>query len=298
MKQFIIKISIVLGFAITAWLLIVYFNIEKFNDYNYLKLTHENNSLIIGTSRARFAIDPSAFKKYPDMHNFAFTAAASPYGEVYFNAIKRKIKGGENNLFILEVDPYGLSEEKDNEKSVKTDKKNCVGRQIFIDVDPNFEYIFKNETPVYAPLMNNEKINMHVYENGFSVVDNSFSTEKTEAMKKAKLIQYQKESDQNKPSEYRIEYLEKTIDYLQQYGEVYLVNVPIGDKLYNIQKKYWPQHEDKMKEIAQKHGTYYIPLQKYYPQLKTFDEVHVLSEDALPISTFLAHQIDSLKKIQ
>lgn len=297
MKQFVIKILILASVSIAIVGAIVTYKIQNYSDINYYKFTSKHKSLITGSSRAKYCIDPIQFPKETDLLNFAFSVATSPYGEIYYNAIEKKITKEKGGIFILDVDPYALSIEEKMGATHLIEKENKLGRQFFLNADPNYEYIFKNLTPLYYHLITESKTNSTPQSNGFIILSNkNYSLKKELFMRKKKLIEYRKNSQNFHPSAYRIEYLEKTIDLLQKYGDVYLVSVPVSNEIYKIQKAYWPEHEGLMDSIAKKHHIHYIMLQKNFPNPHTLDEIHVLNSDAEIISAFLYKKISSLKK--
>ena len=86
------------------------------DDY-YLKFSSpKQSSLILGTSRAKQGIIPSVLSSSIEnsnfsFFNFSFTLKSSPFGLVYFNAIKQKIDlESEDGCFIVTVDPWSISE--------------------------------------------------------------------------------------------------------------------------------------------------------------------------------------------
>ena len=86
------------------------------DDY-YLKFSSpKQSSLILGTSRAKQGIIPSVLSSSIEnvdyqMFNFSFTLKSSPFGLVYYNAIKQKIDlESKDGCFIVTVDPWSISE--------------------------------------------------------------------------------------------------------------------------------------------------------------------------------------------
>jgi hypothetical protein len=294
MKQFILKISILSFIGLGAVFFSVHQNAELFRDINYSKFKAQHKSLIIGTSRANFAIDPSVFDTKYDLLNFAFTAATSPYGEVYYNAIQDKITKEKDAIFILDIDPFALSVDKS--KSNFNEEKNSLGRQKIINANPNFEYIFKNETPLYDrlfPVMESNKVK---FENGFTQLNNNYTAAQEIAMRKAKIEDYKKLALSNCLSKERMMYFEKTIELLKQYGKVYLISVPVSNEIYNIQEKYWPQKNEYINSISEKSKVSYFNLQNSFPSPKTIDGVHLLKDEAQNVSLALNDSIARYQK--
>ena len=81
--------------AISAVVICCHIFSENFIDYYYAKITNEGQSLIIGTSRASQGIIPDSVMRNTrfdgPMLNFALSSFDSPFGEAYYNAIKKKL---------------------------------------------------------------------------------------------------------------------------------------------------------------------------------------------------------------
>lgn len=293
MKRFILKISVLLVICLSAMAFIINTNIELFRDVNYSKYLSKHKSLVIGTSRSNFAIDPSAFSEKYDLFNFAFTAATSPYGKVYYEAIKNKITKENGAIFLIDIDPYGLSLHKT--KPIFTEDKNSLSRQFTINSNPNYEYIFKNLTPLYNRIFPETKSNKIKHSNGFTQLGDNLSKERRIEVRNMKINEYTQSSLADSISLERIYYFEKTIEYLKQYGNVYLISVPISPEIFVIQEKYWPQKHQYVESLKNKYDVQYINLQIDFPNPKTIDYVHLELEEAQKVSTFLSKKIDSLE---
>ena len=293
MKQFLFKISLIVLICGGTIAIIVLKKNDHFRDINYSKFKSKHNSLILGTSRANFAIDPAVFNEKYDLLNFAFTLATSPYGKVYYDAIKMKTKDESGAIFILDIDPFALSQDKT--KPIFGEEKNSLGRQFLINSDPNFEYIIKNETPIYDVLFPVTESNKIKFDNGFTQLKNNYAQEQEDAMRKQKIAEYIKLSQNNALSQNRMLYLEKTIELLKEKGNVYLVSVPVSSAIFSIQEKYWPSKYAYIENLISKYHIQYLNLQHKFPNPKTIDGVHLTLEEAHNVSTFLSSQIDSLE---
>mgnify|MGYP000926467929 CR=1 FL=1 len=63
------------------------------------------------------------------------------------------------------------------------------------------------------------------------------------------LLNYEKYQKTYKFSQVRFEYLVKTIEYLNDYGDVYLVRLPISPRLMEIENSLMPDFNSKINEI-------------------------------------------------
>jgi hypothetical protein len=293
MRKFIIKISILLAICFSIIAFIIDAKINLLRDVNYSKYLSKHKSLIIGTSRSNFAIDPSSFSEKYDLFNFAFTAATSPFGKIYYEAIQDKITKEKGAIFLIGIDPYGLS--LDKKEPIFTEEKNSLGRQFTINVNPNYEYIFKNNTPLYDRMFPAAKSNKIKHENGFTQLKDNLSEERKIEVRKIKILEYTGSSHNDTISAERLGYLEKTIEFLQQYGNVYLISVPVSPELFAIQEKYWPQRYQYIEGLKKKYKIQYINMQINFPNPKTIDYVHLELEQSKVVSDFLSRKIDSLE---
>src|SRR5699024_10679758 len=116
--------------------------------------THQAPSLIIGLSRAHNGISPaildSMLQSFPYQGaflNFAFEKSQSPYGEVYLEAIKKKIpKNTTRGIFILGVSPASFTAPtyfKTSQDVIENDQKSLIGKINELNKNPNYEYIRK-----------------------------------------------------------------------------------------------------------------------------------------------------------
>lgn len=293
MRKFILKILILLAICLSTIAYIINKNIELFRDLNYSKYVSKHKSLVIGTSRSNYAINPSSFSEKYDLFNFAFTAATSPYGKIYYEAIQDKITKEKGAIFLIGIDPYGLSLHKI--KPVFIEEKNSLGRQFTLNCNPNYEYIFKNLTPLYNRIFPEAKSNKIKHENGFNQLLDNLSEERKIEVRKTKILDYTTASQSETISAERITYFEKTIELLQQYGNVYLISVPVSPELLAIQDKYWPQRYQYIEGLKKKYKIQYINMQINFPNPKTIDYVHLELEQSKVVSDFLSRKIDSLE---
>ena len=127
MKHFIKKTIL---FLLVPFLLLVlsFFVADGTTDEFYIRFTTpEQNSMIVGTSRAAQDILPAVIDSVLNNNhlagasfNYAFTVAHSPYGPAYYESIKKKLnKNSKEGKFIVAVDPWSLSlkEEKSNDRN-------------------------------------------------------------------------------------------------------------------------------------------------------------------------------------
>ena len=105
-----------------------------------------------------------------------------------------------------------------------------------------------------------------------------------------KIKDYYKKSENNFISKTRIEYLIKTIQFLKNYGEVYLVRLPIHNKIMEIEKNKFPNFKKHI-EYAIKISDNYFDLTNLNDSLLFTDGNHLHKSSALIVSKKIANEI-------
>ncbi|GAB1452067.1 hypothetical protein MASR2M47_21230 [Draconibacterium sp.] len=282
-------------------------------DYFYSKFTHQASSLIIGISRSNDGISPSVIEQnfgnneidYPVL-NFAFAHQTSDYGPVYLHAIQKKLRPEtKNGLFILEVNPGSLSIPQSQPDSISTIQadQSFLSKINHFNQHPNFEYIRKmyNES-LYKGFQKSRRIDKIRYSHadGWQEVlmkyeDYEVSNEEVLEWKGMKLEEAIKMKDQFKASKARMLYLEKTINYLKDFGEVYLVRVPISRELAEIEQSFWPEFNNLIDEIACKSKVGYFDYSMKGELYSTYDGSHLFGAGAKAFTQQLCNDIKSFR---
>lgn len=152
----------------------LFFFADGYTDPFYLRFTSEKQeNLILGTSRSAQGILPSVLEKEIDksFFNFSFTILHSPYGDVYLDAIKHKLKKKSNDqVFILAVDPWSISSSSSdpNDNREFREKDLILDNMHLFNYSPNFEYLLKNLDGNYTNIFNSPKGDnkMFLHKNG------------------------------------------------------------------------------------------------------------------------------------
>jgi hypothetical protein len=269
-----------------------------FYDRFYNKFTYKAPSLILGSSISLNALNPdkinSRNKIARPFLNFAFTQATSPYGEIYHNAILKKIADhSERGTFIVEVSPLSLSSK--NDSLPETEK--ILGRLFFLNMDPNIEYVLKNsQHPYYLFFCDKPartKTKRTYYKNGWQEDRNAFDT--TRARKDMeKGVAASENIDAKFPiSEYRMKWLEKTVTDLSARGRVILLRAPLTEQMTRLQDKHYPAFNKMIQEIANRNKVPYLNF-SFKKDYSFYDAIHMSSASANQFSLFLS---DTLSKI-
>lgn len=256
MRKFIINTAILCIISITIFLIILC-NANGYTDASYINFTTpKQHSLILGTSRAAQGLQPQVFKQLLDLdiYNYSFNIGESPYGPVYLESIKKKLDhdSGKDGVFIITVDPWGISSINQNPNDISKFRENerALGNMHIVDSKPNFQYLFNNMAGDYAKIITNLKGKVFLHENGWLEVSVGMDPDQVADRMESKVESYLSNLSVYRYSSVRFEYLNKTIKYLGKYGKVYLVRLPVHDKIMEIENTLMPDFNEKIKELV------------------------------------------------
>ena len=263
------------------------------DDY-YLKFSSpKQSSLILGTSRAKQGIIPSVLSSSIEnrnlsIFNFSFTLKSSPFGLVYYNAIKQKIDlESKDGCFIVTVDPWSLSKKISDVNKTPDSLSVLFGISDFTS-QPNFKYLFKQFPHGWGRILLNriEKPILKYYSSqidssltgAFSMLDNDgwldVYTPLDSAFVKRKeadiFESYRNKSIYQTGSERRIEYLDTIVEFLSNHGEVYVVRLPVHKKMLSIEQQYMPDFNNKISNALLK--------SKGYLDFSTLDNEYIYTD--------------------
>jgi hypothetical protein len=313
MRKFILNISIFCLIIIGLHLLFAFFA-DGSTDTSYLRFTSEKQScLIIGDSRSSQGIIPDAFDSITPnnekMYNFSFTINNSPFGEVYLNAIKNKLDiSSKNSLFIISVTPWALLE--DTSVRLEHDKNSILFEMNSFNSKPNIEYLYKNYKYGWGRIIL-DRISKYILEkystkmsningswsflhtNGWLEVFTNMNEKHVEINTNKKIQSYINTMSNKSFSEYRYNYLKETINYLNNFGEVYIVRLPVHYSLLEIENDINPNFDDLINKI---NNVKYINLKNESKLYKYTDGNHLYKKSALIVSKKIADKILELRK--
>lgn len=301
--KFIYKVVLFTIPVILFYFLILSFA-NGYTDPFYLRFTSaKQTSLILGTSRAAQGVNPEILNNVlgrSDVYNFAFTNAHSPYGSIYLNSIKRKLNINSNSgIFILTIDPWSISSKYINESRVEELRESnlCVSTTSFVNLKPNIPYLLKNyRKPLYT-LINQKKSPVLLHKNGWLEVsvkiDSSLFSErilsKTNAYRTNQLPNYSF-------SEKRFSDFIDTIEYLKNYGNIYLVRLPVHPLMLNIDNELMPEFNKKINDLSKRFKLPYFDMTTLDESFTYIDGVHLYKESGKHVTKkigkwILQHQL-------
>ena len=279
MKLFVRHIILFLSIVALLHLGLAFIADVTTDDY-YLKFSSpKQSSLILGTSRAKQGIIPSVLSSSIEnrnlsIFNFSFTLKSSPFGLVYYNAIKQKIDlESKDGCFIVTVDPWSLSKKISDVNKTPDSLSVLFGISDFTS-QPNFKYLFKQFPHGWGRILLNriEKPILKYYSSqidssltgAFSMLDNDgwldVYTPLDSAFVKRKeadiFESYRNKSIYQTGSESRIEYLDTIVEFLSNHGKVYVVRLPVHKKMLSIEQQYMPDFNNKISNALLKSKGY------------------------------------------
>ena len=293
MKLFVRHIFLFLSIVALLHLGLAFIADVTTDDY-YLKFSSpKQSSLILGTSRAKQGIIPSVLSSSIEnsnlsIFNFSFTLKSSPFGLVYYNAIKQKIDlESKDGCFIVTVDPWSLSKKISDVNKTPDSLSVLFGISDFTS-QPNFKYLFKQFPHGWGRILLNriEKPILKYYSSqldssltgAFSMLDNDgwldVYTPLDSAFVKRKEAEifesYRNKSIYQTGSESRIEYLDTIVEFLSNHGKVYVVRLPVHKKMLSIEQQYMPDFNNKISNALLK--------SKGYLDFSTLDNEYIYTD--------------------
>lgn len=286
MKRFLVQTFAFLSLLVALGVGVFYVA-DGHADGIYLKFTTpQQSSLILGTSKAAQGLHPSVFNRVlgrQDMYNYAFSVIHSPYGPAYLESIKNKLdRSTEDGVFIVTVDPHSIASktEDPNDSLQFRENESPVGEIEDVTASPNFEYLIFHYPEQYIYLLT-RKINYvsqgKVHEDGWVATNLPAGPEMVEYRTRLKVKSYTKQVKRYQFSEARLKYLEKTISFLKQHGDVYLVRLPVVEPILELENSIVPDFEQKITKVAEKHDLNFLDLSKK-PEKYTYDDGNHLDE--------------------
>lgn len=319
MKKFLINSSIFFIIVIVIHFALALAADNTIDEY-YGKVSNgKRNSLVLGTSKALQGIIPPVIDsilgvKENKLYNFAFTLTSSPFGEVYYNAIDKKVDSNSSgNYYIIAVDPWSIAEKVDSNSSATLDENSVLYDLNDVTSSPNFEYLWKKypsgwgsfilkKAEVFLLQRNADQLNESVKgsfsimkESGWLKVYTSLDSSFVRKKENKKFKQYRKEAVENQFSTFRYSYFVKTIEKLKKHGSVYLVRLPVHEEMLKIEDALVPQFTSKIQDAIQLSDGYY-DMTKIERKYHFTDGNHLEKSSSSQASIDIAQWIKALKE--
>lgn len=310
MKKFFSRILLyfgLLGILTFLYILLIFFRPDLVDAFYYRFTTPKAHSLILGGSRSAQALRPAVINKLicsedNKIINHSFALGPSSFGPNYLRELTKKLdKSSTNGLFIIDVVPWSLSLETedaidDSTQFYEVQKKLFVGNLNSSDVNPNFEYLLNHWVNKFEPFVRIFKYMISykgmsvLHEDGWLEI-----TTRTDSAYIKERIRQSSEEYRNKKfilSNIRLDYLDKMIRYLDKYGEVVLLRMPVSIEMREIENNRFPEFDNIIQKIADKNSVYYFNFIDLSGQYLTIDTHHLYKKDGEKFTYLLC---DSLR---
>lgn len=251
-------------------------------DYNKCVGPAQKN-LIIGTSRASQAIQPKVLKEEMNMSffNFAFNGSLSKYGDVYTQAILKKLDAeSKDGIFIVTVDPWSVSTKQGEETQfpLAHDQQNYLNQLSSFTGEVNLPFLYHNYNYGCMHLIWDyyKKGSLSItHEDGWLEIIRDTAQSRIDERKARKLAAKQSEIEQYEFSEYRWSCLRSLIMELRKKGKVYLVRLPISKEFYQLEQNHFDKFDKGIKSLTAEMNVPYWDMINLQDSVKYNDGHHI-----------------------
>ncbi len=297
MKIFLAKsllYIVLLGLVTSIYVGLIYFKPDLVDAFYYRFTTPKAHSLILGGSRAGQGIHPDVINNMilteeNKIINHAFAIGASSYGPNYLKEVTKKLdRGSANGLFIISVTPGTLSVDRENTQDDSTlffevQRKLFVGNLKSSSTNPNLDYLvnhwvnrFEPFARIFKKVINYSGTSVLHADGWLEVTTNMDSASNNERIRRS--------TEENRNNKYilsntRLTYLDKIVRYLEPYGEVILVRLPVSIQMVEIENQYFPGFDSIIQDIAIKNNITYMNFIGLSGQFLTIDTHHLYKND-------------------
>lgn len=304
MKKFLKKIAFWLIPLIGLQLILGAFA-DGNTDDNYWHFTSQASSLIMGDSRGSQAIVPSVLdQKMKDQKfdNFSLNISHSPYGPLYLEAVKKKIKAETKEaVFILTVGPWNLSAPK-NVTAIRDLPENEISplrNMNFYNLNPNYEYLIKNFNHSWFQLFRDREAqgrsNTYLHEDGWLEVTVDMKESLLRKRRAEKVEFYKVLAKDQAISPLRLQSFEKTIEFLKTKGEVYVVRIPASKEIMQIENEYSPNFNQIIQNITRRKNIPYFDFSGKFNAYLYTDGNHMYKQSSKIFTAEIAELIIAYK---
>lgn len=303
MKRFLIQVFL-FSVLLLAGMLVVFLLANGKSDAYYVRFTTpRQSSLILGTSRAAQGLQPSVFNeiiyknKAQQFFNYSFSLIDSPYGPAYYESIKRKLDPNTGDgIFIVTVDPWSISDTAADQNNADDliENKSFISKTKYVNLNPNLFYLIKSYNEPYINIIRkwNSTTALNLHKDGWLEVDAPMDSVHVAKSLAAKLAFYRKNYlPAYKFSDLRLNYLSKTIKFLQQHGKVYLVRLPVHQSMFTIENELMPDFDDKINAIARDENIPYLNFSLIENEYQYVDGNHLYKTSGKEVSAIVARWI-------
>jgi hypothetical protein len=298
------KYILLLSVLISLYILLIFMRPDLVDDFYYRFTTAKAHSLILGGSLAGQGIHPDVINKQicneeNRIINHAFAVGPSSYGPNYLKEIAQKLdKNSTDGIFIVEVSPWTLVSDNDDDDSTQfyeVQNKLFVGNLESSSSNPNFGYLIHHWENRFEPFSRMFKYLIRykgmavLHADGWLEITTSMDSVSTNKRIKRSL---QETMNRNLYlSNTRLNYLEKIIRYIDKYGEVVIIRMPVTRQMAAIEYQKYPNFDSIIHNIAVKNKVPYFNFSSLSGQFRTVDAYHLYKEDGAKFTDILCDSI-------
>lgn len=293
MKKFLLHSALFL-FLVLGTIYLVFLQADGYTDPFYARFTTpKQNSLIIGTSKAAQGIRPAEINnvlKDDTIFNYAFTVAHSPYGPAYLKGIKRKLsEDTTDGIFIVTVDAWSIADsgENPNDETEFDENYSFLNKLGTVASKPNIPYLLSFYKNSYAKIFERDTI-AFLHDDGWLEISAKMDADIVAQRIVNKAASLKKKRKEFILSETRLRYLYKTIEFLQEHGDVFLVRMPVHPGLTEIDNAVVPEFDSLMGELIREKGLPYLDLSSENEFYTYTDGIHLYKNSAAEVSRTIA----------
>lgn len=274
--------------------------------------TPKTNSLILGSSRSAQGIKPEIINYLictdkNKIINHSFALGPSSFGPNYYREVTKKLKGdSRNGLFIISVSPWTLATGVDNIEDDSTEffevkEKLFVGNLKSSSTNPNLEYLIHYWDNKFSAFENifksaiNYKGMIKLHKDGWLEINIDMDTASNNARIKRSKKEY--EAKEVKLSPTRFFYLEKIINYLQNYGDVVLVRMPVTTDMKELEHDRFREFDDMVLKTKNKFNIPYFNFIEESGNFLTTDIHHLYKDESEKFTHILCDSINKYLNI-
>ncbi|WP_194774694.1 hypothetical protein [Pararhodonellum marinum] len=306
MKKFIFKTLIYVLFVSLFFAWIIYSKAGYLDPYYVRFTTPIQENLILGTSRAAQGLQPQVFESHlkRTFLNFSFTEAHSPYGPTYLESIKRKLDPNTTDgIFILTIDPWSISSilEDPNDSLNFREVPLCLGNTKNINLKPNFGYLKENFggnnlLTNFIGSISPVSTLMYLHDDGWLEVTINMDSRLVENRLNRKVDEYRNNHLLNyKFSSTRLKSLLELVVFLNHYGKVYLVRLPVHENILEIENELAPEFNSLLLEVINK-SSGFLDLTKKGNDFQFTDGNHLSKKSGAEVSLIISEWVSDYNK--
>lgn len=273
------------------------------DNYRHFAVDKPQN-IILGDSRSVQGIVPEVLKQKlaVPFDNFSLNIVQSPYGQIYFKALQRKLDPEtKNGIFILTVNPWNLALNNIVKKTEDFPEENSPFKNMyFYNMSPNYEYLLKNFNKswfrIYLDREAVGKSNSYLHKDGWMEVNIDMNKDSVAARTAEKTVYYKALLENFALSAERMKALNEMIDYLKPKGTVYLVRIPVSKNITDLENEKFPQFSTMIQGLSKKKNIKFYDFSDNADDFSYIDGNHMYKESGKALSAQIADSIKADKK--